>query len=210
MIARLKYNVLIILLLLGNLTFIKAQENNLAPWVMPTVIHRFNQKFSGMTQLAYSPNKNSTFIYLLGSYNLNKTLTLNGGYFRLKTSTNEVSHHAENDLVLSGIATVPISKIALEYRNMNMAIFSNDQDLQIYNRSRLRLIGNDFLKKIKPYAYLEEYYSLSDQNWFRNRKSVGFVSNITATTQLDLSYILQHQIQMKELHLVFLQFIITI
>ena len=208
--SRLKYYVLSVFVMLGTFNQLFAQENRFTPWVMPAVIHKFDKKFSAMAQLAYTPYQNSSFVYLLSTYKLSKIVSVNAGYFRLDANPDEGGHYAENDIIVSGVATMPAPHITFEYRNMSMAVFADKQDLKISNRNRLRLIANDVSRHIKPYAFWEEYYSISDRNWYRNRKSVGFLANTSAKTQIDVAYILQQQKQKKALHLLFVQFLITI
>ncbi|WP_160139993.1 DUF2490 domain-containing protein [Chryseobacterium sp. c4a] len=206
---RLRYCLLNLFLTFSTI-IIYAQEGRWAPWIMPAVIHRFDQKFSLMGQLAYTPYQNSTFIYLLGTYKLNKNISLSGGYFRLDAEPKDGIHYSENDAVFSGIISVPIHHISLEYRNMSMAVFPEKQNVKLYNRNRLRLIANDFSRIVKPYVFWEEYYSFNEGNWYRNRKSIGFLAHTSPKTQVDIAYILQGQNQERSLHLLFVQFLITI
>lgn len=205
----LRYGVLGTYIMVGTSIQLFAQEKNFAPWVMPAMIHRFDQKASAMVQLAYTPFQNSSFVYLLGTYRLNKLFSVSAGYFRLDADTDEKRRYAENDVIVSGIAAVSVPHVTFEYRNMSMAVVPDTQDLKVFNRSRLRLMANDFSKTIKPYAFWEAYYSFSDKYWYRRRRSVGLVANTSATTQLDLAYIRQQQQGQKDLHLLFVQFLFT-
>ncbi len=210
----LRYKILLLFLILSIYNLYPQEQNrdHFSPWLMPAIVYKPTAKFSLFNQLAYSPYKNSAFLYVLGTYKINNSVTLGGGYFLYTLKNNQNKTYIENDLILSSIFSIPIPLFLIEYRNMNMFIFPENLRMQYYSRNRLRLITQDKLisKNIKPYIYMEEYYNFNEKQWFRSRKGLGVLVKTSENTQLDISYIFQQQRNIRDLHLMFFQFIVTI
>lgn len=136
--------------------------------------------------------KLTDFMNVSGTYRFYKNNSLSSGFYN--------EHRYYFDLSFSE----KINKFKLKYRSRYQSNILSELDTyleneqEIYNRNKFSVIYNISNNPISPYIAFESYLKLTGIKKFdKNRCRVGFEYKINKKSELDISYMIQTEINSK-------------
>ena len=199
------------LMLLLFCQFSKAQTPGTptATWIMPGVSYQWTPKLRLLDQVGINPSQHAQFNFAQAFFDLNKHVTLYGGYFHYHASDNG---YVENDALIGALYNTHIGKILVDDRNMLNLIYPVQGTQKSYYRNRIRFSYPFTIAShpAKVYTFDEGYYLFDAHRLSRNRAAAGMSYSASKLLTADLSYWRQSDHYTGSINLFFVQLTVNL